>query len=94
LYSFFHDGIIAQYLLTAYTEIPLGTNATNYMALFYCGGSSSDAFSALIASGILGGLDGKLGFMAWRFEPNCACIEKSNSSDSAAAGGSSLLRAL
>ncbi|KAG2740295.1 MFS general substrate transporter [Suillus brevipes Sb2] len=37
------------------------------MALLYCGGSASDAFSALIASGILGGLDGKLGFMAWRW---------------------------
>jgi hypothetical protein len=45
------------------------------MALLYCGGSASDAFGALIASGILGVLDGKLGFMAWRFEPNCACAE-------------------
>jgi hypothetical protein len=26
------------------------------MALLYCGGSASDAFGALIASGILGGL--------------------------------------
>ncbi|KIK49030.1 hypothetical protein CY34DRAFT_70349, partial [Suillus luteus UH-Slu-Lm8-n1] len=36
-------------------------------ALFYCGSSISNAFGALIASGILGGLDGKLGFTAWRW---------------------------
>ncbi|KAG1770228.1 MFS general substrate transporter [Suillus occidentalis] len=36
-------------------------------ALFYCGSSVSNAFGALIASGILGGLDGKLGFTAWRW---------------------------
>jgi MFS family permease len=36
-------------------------------ALFYCGSSVSNAFGALIASGILGSLDGKLGFTAWRW---------------------------
>ncbi|KIK49028.1 hypothetical protein CY34DRAFT_431408 [Suillus luteus UH-Slu-Lm8-n1] len=36
-------------------------------ALLYCGNSISNAFGALIASGILGGLDGTLGFTAWRW---------------------------
>jgi MFS family permease len=37
------------------------------MAFLYCGNSASNAFGTLIASGILGGLDGKLGFKAWRW---------------------------
>ncbi|KAG1820235.1 MFS general substrate transporter [Suillus subaureus] len=36
-------------------------------ALLTCGSSVSNAFSALIASGILAGLDGTLGFTAWRW---------------------------
>lgn len=36
-------------------------------ALLTCGSSVSNAFSALIASGILAGLDGRLGFTAWRW---------------------------
>lgn len=36
-------------------------------AFLYCGGSVSNAFGALIASGILGSLDGTLGFTAWRW---------------------------
>ncbi|KAG0709584.1 MFS general substrate transporter [Suillus ampliporus] len=36
-------------------------------ALLTCGSSVSNAFSALIASGILAGLDGILGFTAWRW---------------------------
>ncbi|KAG1877331.1 MFS general substrate transporter [Suillus subluteus] len=36
-------------------------------ALLYCGNSVSNAFGALIASGILGSLDGTLGFTAWRW---------------------------
>lgn len=61
---------------------------------FYCGGSASDAFGSLIGLGILGGLDGKLNFMAWRSEPNSVCFQKSNCPDFTAAGGSSLWRAL
>ncbi|KAG1817158.1 MFS general substrate transporter [Suillus subaureus] len=36
-------------------------------ALLACGSSISNAFSALIASGILAGLDGTLGFTGWRW---------------------------
>ncbi|KAG2122684.1 MFS general substrate transporter [Suillus cothurnatus] len=36
-------------------------------ALLYCGNSISNAFGSLIASGILGSLDGTLGFSAWRW---------------------------
>ncbi|KAG2352673.1 MFS general substrate transporter [Suillus spraguei] len=36
-------------------------------ALLACGGSISNAFSALIASGILASLDGTLGFAGWRW---------------------------
>ncbi|KAG2062579.1 MFS general substrate transporter, partial [Suillus decipiens] len=36
-------------------------------ALLTCGSSISNAFSALIASGILASLDGTLGFTAWRW---------------------------
>ncbi|KAG0709580.1 MFS general substrate transporter [Suillus ampliporus] len=36
-------------------------------ALLTCGSSVSNAFSTLIASGILAGLDGTLGFTAWRW---------------------------
>ncbi|KAG2754714.1 MFS general substrate transporter [Suillus brevipes Sb2] len=36
-------------------------------ALLTCGSSISNAFSALIASGVLAGLDGTLGFTAWRW---------------------------
>ncbi|KAG1755748.1 MFS general substrate transporter [Suillus lakei] len=36
-------------------------------ALLTCGSSVSNAFSALAASGILAGLDGTLGFTAWRW---------------------------
>ncbi|KAG1817153.1 MFS general substrate transporter [Suillus subaureus] len=36
-------------------------------ALLFCGNSISNAFGALIASGILGSLDGTLGFTAWRW---------------------------
>ncbi|KAG2139908.1 MFS general substrate transporter [Suillus cothurnatus] len=36
-------------------------------ALLHCGSSISNAFGALIASGILGSLDGTLGFSAWRW---------------------------
>jgi hypothetical protein len=44
-------------------------------AILYCGNSISNAFGALIASGILGSLDGTLGFTAWRSEPKCACYQ-------------------
>jgi hypothetical protein len=37
------------------------------IALLLCGSSISNAFGALIASGILGSLDGALGFTAWRW---------------------------
>ncbi|KAG1743063.1 MFS general substrate transporter [Suillus lakei] len=36
-------------------------------AILFCGNSVSHAFGALIASGILGSLDGTLGFKAWRW---------------------------
>ncbi|KAH7930095.1 MFS general substrate transporter [Leucogyrophana mollusca] len=36
-------------------------------ALLTCGSSVSNAFGSLIASGILGSMDGKLGFAAWRW---------------------------
>ncbi|KAG2065552.1 MFS general substrate transporter [Suillus decipiens] len=36
-------------------------------SLLFCGSSVSNAFGALIASGILGSLDGALGFTAWRW---------------------------
>ncbi|KAG2358965.1 MFS general substrate transporter [Suillus spraguei] len=36
-------------------------------ALLSCGGSISNAFGALFASGIVGSLDGTLGFTAWRW---------------------------
>jgi len=63
-------------------------------ALLYCGNSISNAFGSLIASGILGSLDGTLGFSAWRSELKCPCFQKTNCSDFSAAGGSSLWRAL
>ncbi|KAG1845708.1 major facilitator superfamily domain-containing protein [Suillus subalutaceus] len=44
-------------------------------ALLFCGNSVSNAFGALIASGILGSLDGTLGFTAWRSELKCACFQ-------------------
>ncbi|KAG1743065.1 MFS general substrate transporter [Suillus lakei] len=37
------------------------------IAILHCGNSISNAFGALIASGILGSLDGTLGFTAWRW---------------------------
>ncbi|KIK33452.1 hypothetical protein CY34DRAFT_99577, partial [Suillus luteus UH-Slu-Lm8-n1] len=37
-------------------------------ALLTCGSSISSAFSALVASGVLAGLDCTLGFTAWRFD--------------------------
>ncbi|KAG1877330.1 MFS general substrate transporter [Suillus subluteus] len=46
-----------------YKKNELGLRA----ALLYCGNSVSNAFGALIASGILGSLDGTLGFPAWRW---------------------------
>jgi len=36
-------------------------------AILYCGNIISNAFGALIASGILGGMQGKLGHSAWRW---------------------------
>ncbi|KAG1743059.1 MFS general substrate transporter [Suillus lakei] len=36
-------------------------------AILFCGNSISHAFGALVASGILGSLDGTLGFKAWRW---------------------------
>jgi len=36
-------------------------------AILYCGNIISNAFGALIASGILGGMQGKLGHAAWRW---------------------------
>jgi hypothetical protein len=36
-------------------------------ALLSCGSLISNAFGALIASGILDGMDGKLGRAAWRY---------------------------
>ena len=36
-------------------------------ALLYCGSLISNGFGALIASGILDTMDGKLGHAAWRF---------------------------
>ena len=37
------------------------------MALLYCGSIISNAFGALMASGILSGMDGALGHAAWRY---------------------------
>ncbi|KAG1817154.1 MFS general substrate transporter [Suillus subaureus] len=37
------------------------------IAVLLCGSSVSNAFGALVASGILGSLDGTLGFTAWRW---------------------------
>ncbi|KAI0318322.1 MFS general substrate transporter [Amylostereum chailletii] len=45
-----------------YTKTELGSRT----ALLYCGNIISNAFGALIASGILDGMDGKLGHTAWR----------------------------
>ena len=39
-------------------------------ALLYCGNIISNAFGALIASGILDGMQGKLGDAAWRCVTN------------------------
>jgi sugar phosphate permease len=36
-------------------------------AILYCGNIISNAFGALIATGILGGMQGKLGHAAWRW---------------------------
>lgn len=36
------------------------------MAILYCGSIISNAFGALMASGILSGMNGKLGHAAWR----------------------------
>ncbi|KAI0368084.1 MFS general substrate transporter [Pilatotrama ljubarskyi] len=46
-----------------YKRSELGTRT----ALLYCGNIISNAFGALIASGILNGMDGKLGRAAWRW---------------------------
>ncbi|KAI0772059.1 MFS general substrate transporter [Trametes elegans] len=46
-----------------YKRSELGTRT----ALLYCGNIISNAFGALIASGILDGMDGKLGRAAWRW---------------------------
>ncbi|RPD80670.1 MFS general substrate transporter [Lentinus tigrinus ALCF2SS1-7] len=46
-----------------YKRSELGTRT----ALLYCGNIMSNAFGALIASGILDGMDGKLGRAAWRW---------------------------
>ncbi|KAI1786688.1 MFS general substrate transporter [Ganoderma leucocontextum] len=46
-----------------YTRGELGTR----IALLYCGNIISNAFGALMASGILDGMDGKLGRAAWRW---------------------------
>ncbi|KAI0318323.1 sugar transporter [Amylostereum chailletii] len=46
-----------------YTKSELGLR----MPFFYCGSISSNAFGALIASGILDGMQGKLGHAAWRW---------------------------
>ncbi|KAG2065567.1 MFS general substrate transporter [Suillus decipiens] len=43
-------------------------------SLLFCGLSVSNAFGALIASGILASLDGALGFTAWRSEPKSAWL--------------------
>ena len=37
------------------------------VCLLYCGNIISNAFGSLIASGILDGMQGKLGRAAWRF---------------------------
>lgn len=63
-------------------------------ALLTCGSSLSNAFSALAASGILAGLDGKLGFTAWRCEAKSAYSKKQNNADSATSGGSTLWKVL
>lgn len=46
-----------------YKRSELGTRT----ALLYCGNIISNAFGALIASGILDGMNGKLGHAAWRW---------------------------
>ena len=46
-----------------YTRSELGVRT----ALLSCGNLFSNAFGSLIASGILNGMDGKLGHAAWRF---------------------------
>ncbi|TBU39516.1 MFS general substrate transporter [Dichomitus squalens] len=46
-----------------YKRSELGTR----IALLYCGNIISNAFGALMASGILDGMDGKLGQAAWRW---------------------------
>lgn len=46
-----------------YKRSELGTRT----AVLYCGNIISNAFGALIASGILDGMDGKLGRAAWRW---------------------------
>jgi MFS family permease len=45
-----------------YTKSELGSRT----ALLYCGNIISNAFGALMASGILSNMDGKLGHAAWR----------------------------
>ena len=46
--------------LTGREELGLRT------ALFYCGNLMSNAFGGLLAAGILNGMGGKLGQVAWR----------------------------
>ena len=46
-----------------YKRSELGTR----IALLYCGNIISNAFGALMASGILDGMEGKLGQAAWRW---------------------------
>ena len=41
-------------------------------AFLSCGMLTSNAFGSLLASGILGGMQGKLGFAAWRSVPLCS----------------------
>ena len=53
----------AIYLLSKwYTRTELGLR----VCLLYCGNIISNAFGSLIASGILDGMQGKLGKAAWR----------------------------
>ena len=59
-----HSTDICQFLLSKwYTRRELGLRT----AILYCGNIISNAFGALLASGILAGLDGKLGHAAWRY---------------------------
>jgi hypothetical protein len=45
-------------------------------AILACGASISNAFGALFASGILGSLEGTLGFSGWRSEPKWRVLSK------------------